>query len=79
LGGLFGRGRAEKDEETPAEEPAAAQPAADEPAAEPAPAEPLVPATFAPPASSDLGVTGLTRRQVRAQERIRTASVPVIT
>ncbi|MGC0370710.1 hypothetical protein [Microbacterium sp. SLBN-111] len=70
LGGLFGRGKAEKAEE---------EPAAEEPAAAPAPVEPLVPATFAPPSSSDLGVTGLTRRQVRAQERIRTASVPVIT
>ncbi|KSU55414.1 hypothetical protein [Microbacterium enclense] len=29
-------------------------------------------------ASADLGVAGLTRRQARAQEKIRTASVPVI-
>lgn len=31
-----------------------------------------------PDASADLGVAGLTRRQARAQEKIRTASVPVI-
>ncbi|MDQ1136809.1 hypothetical protein QE410_001608 [Microbacterium sp. SORGH_AS 1204] len=38
------------------------------------------PAAFGsyPDASADLGVAGLTRRQARAQEKIRTASVPVI-
>jgi hypothetical protein len=75
LGGLFGRGKADKAEE----EAAAGEPAAEEPPAEPTPVEPPVPATFDPPTGSDLGVAGLTRRQVRAQERIRTASVPVIT
>lgn len=43
-------------------------------AAEPAP---LAPAPL-PDTSVDLGVNALTRRQARAQERIRTASVPVI-
>lgn len=43
-------------------------------AAEPAP---LAPAPL-PDTAVDLGVTALTRRQARAQERIRTASVPVI-
>jgi hypothetical protein len=53
----------------------------------PAPAAPLpraaVPAVVAPlptpDAQVDLGVAPLTRRQAREQERIRTASVPVIT
>ncbi|WP_367726713.1 hypothetical protein [Microbacterium sp. LMI1-1-1.1] len=47
------------------------------------------PVSFAPPMTDagldlgvgglDMGVGGLTRRQVRAQEKIRTASIPVIT
>ncbi|MFE1645182.1 hypothetical protein ACFM35_06380 [Microbacterium sp. P01] len=53
----------------------------------PAPAVPLARAAEpidlapapAPDASVDLGVNPLTRRQARQQERIRTASVPVIT
>ena len=44
-------------------------------AAEPAPVAPAP----APDASVDLGASPLTRRQARQQERIRTASVPVIT
>ena len=70
FGGLFGRGRAEAApvDETPAVD---AEPA-------PAPAPPIVPASFPPADGGDLGVTGLTRRQARAQERIRTASVPII-
>jgi hypothetical protein len=50
------------------------------PAPLPRPAEPV--AVAAPPvadSSVDLGVSPLTRRQARQQERIRTASVPVIT
>ncbi len=39
----------------------------------------LLPAPPAPDRSVDLGVAPLTRRQARQQERIRTASVPVIT
>ena len=39
----------------------------------------VVPPAPAPDASVDLGVSPLTRRQARQQERIRTASVPVIT
>jgi len=43
-------------------------------------AEPVfLPEPPAPDLSVDLGVTPLTRRQARQQERIRTASVPVIT
>jgi hypothetical protein len=46
----------------------------------PRPAEPVaVPPAPAPDASVDLGASPLTRRQARQQERIRTASVPVIT
>jgi hypothetical protein len=54
----------------------------------PAPASAPLPRAAVPPAigdapvadaSVDLGVTPLTRRQARQQERIRTASVPVIT
>ena len=53
----------------------------------PVPAAPLprpadlvdVPPAPVPDASVDLGVSPLTRRQARQQERIRTASVPVIT
>lgn len=56
-------------------------------AATPPPAAPLARAAtpaFSPPAPMpdahvDLGVSPLTRRQAREQERIRTASVPVIT
>ncbi|MBM3714794.1 MAG: hypothetical protein FJW64_03500, partial [Actinobacteria bacterium] len=59
----------------------------DEPTMTPAgPSAPLAraaaPVSFAPPmtdAGLDMGVGGLTRRQVRAQEKIRTASIPVIT
>jgi len=65
--------------------PVAAPPAAPPPApvtAAPFP-RPAEPATVAPapvPDSAvDLGVSPLTRRQARQQERIRTASVPVIT
>lgn len=44
------------------------------------PAEPvIVPPAPAADASVDLGASPLTRRQARQQERIRTASVPVIT
>ncbi|GAA2013927.1 hypothetical protein [Microbacterium ulmi] len=39
----------------------------------------VVPEPPVPDASVDLGVSPLTRRQARQQERIRTASVPVIT
>ena len=46
----------------------------------PKPAVPVaVPPAPVPDASVDLGVSPLTRRQARQQERIRTASVPVIT
>lgn len=64
--------------------PAPSVPSADAPTAIIAPlpraAEPVVipPAPMAD-ASVDLGTAPLTRRQVRQQERIRTASVPVIT
>jgi hypothetical protein len=56
----------------PTEEPVAPTPAPLPRAADPAPVAP------APEAPVDLGVSPLTRRQARAQERIRTASVPVI-
>ena len=57
------------------------------PVAPPSPAAPLaraaepvlLPEPPAPDRSVDLGVAPLTRRQARQQERIRTASVPVIT
>jgi hypothetical protein len=39
----------------------------------------IVPDPPVPDAAVDLGVSPLTRRQARQQERIRTASVPVIT
>lgn len=70
FGGLFGRGKAEA---APVDE-------APEPRDDPAPvvAQPIVPASFPAADGGDLGVTGLTRRQARAQERIRTASVPII-
>ncbi|MEU1970536.1 hypothetical protein ABZ477_02675 [Microbacterium sp. NPDC019599] len=46
----------------------------------PRPAEPVVlPEPPGPDRAVDLGVSPLTRRQARQQERIRTASVPVIT
>lgn len=46
----------------------------------PRPATPVVvPPAPGPDASVDLGVSPLTRRQARQQERIRTASVPVVT
>lgn len=82
------------DEETPSadDEPAAAdgltgtadeESSASSPSAPAAPSadRPMPPAAFAPPTADapDLGVSGLTRRQARAQERIRTAAVPVIT
>ncbi|MBW9094761.1 hypothetical protein JNB62_13795 [Microbacterium jejuense] len=62
----------------PTPPPAAVVPA---PAAPfPRPAEPAaVPPAPVADASVDLGVSPLTRRQARQQERIRTASVPVIT
>ncbi|MGP3536563.1 hypothetical protein ACTU3I_17350 [Microbacterium sp. RD1] len=67
----------------PAEDTEAVAPPAPEPTPAPTPlprpAEPVSvgPAPLAD-ASVDLGVSPLTRRQARAQERIRTASVPVI-
>ncbi|GAA5029631.1 hypothetical protein ACFQRL_07695 [Microbacterium fluvii] len=71
------------------DEPSAAD-AAVEPAVEEAPApvaaplpraaEPaVIPPAPTPDAAVDLGTSPLTRRQARQQERIRTASVPVIT
>jgi len=72
----------------PASDTNAAEPAKAPALAEaPAPAVPLpraaVPVVAPPPptpdAQVDLGVSPLTRRQAREQERIRTASVPVIT
>jgi len=64
--------------------PAPSVPSADAPTAIIAPlpraAEPVViPPAPSADASVDLGTAPLTRRQVRQQERIRTASVPVIT
>src|SRR5690348_13855958 len=67
---------------TSAAEPNAAPPPVAVPAAAPLPraAEPVaVPEPPVPDAAVDLGVSPLTRRQARQQERIRTASVPVIT
>ncbi len=56
--------------------------AATEPAAGDEPAAPaLRPAVFDSPftdAGAEFGVSGLTRRQARAQEKIRTAAVPII-
>ncbi|MFS0732914.1 hypothetical protein ABC304_13045 [Microbacterium sp. 1P10UB] len=61
-----------------AAEPSA--PVAAAPAPLPRPAAPVeVAPAPVPDASVDLGVAPLTRRQARQQERIRTASVPVIT
>ncbi len=78
--------------ETPAAEAAPAEPAApvepstDETTDVAAPSAPLAraaaPVSFAPPLTDDgidQGVSGLTRRQARAQEKIRTASIPVVT
>lgn len=60
--------------------PAPVVPAAVSPAPFPRPAEPVaVPPAPIADAAVDLGVSPLTRRQARQQERIRTASVPVIT
>ncbi|MCC4248992.1 MULTISPECIES: hypothetical protein [Microbacterium] len=81
LGGLFGRGRADKPETEPEEasapvdeQPTASSETAPVTASEP----PALPDAFVPADGAGLGVTGLTRRQARAQERIRTASVPII-
>ncbi|MEV7875700.1 hypothetical protein [Microbacterium sp. NPDC089188] len=63
-------------EEAPAEEEASVPAPAEEPAT---PA--LRPAVFDSPfadAGAEFGVSGLTRRQARAQEKIRTAAVPII-
>ena len=66
---------AESAEQTQVDPPA---PAAAAPL--PRPAEPIiVPPPPVPDAAVDLGISPLTRRQARQQERIRTASVPVIT
>lgn len=66
----------------PTPPPAAVSPAAPAPTPAPFP-RPAEPAVIAPApvadSSVDLGVSPLTRRQARQQERIRTASVPVIT
>ena len=60
--------------------PSAIAPAPETPAPFPRPAEPAdVPPPPVPDSAVDLGVSPLTRRQARQQERIRTASVPVIT
>lgn len=60
-------------DDAPAEPPVVAAPL-------PRPAAPVeVPPAPATDASVDLGASPLTRRQARQQERIRTASVPVIT
>jgi hypothetical protein len=71
---------------TPIVNPDATQPAEPEPtpAASPAPlahaaAPTILPPAPGPDAGVDLGVSALTRRQAREQERIRTASIPVIT
>src|SRR4051812_36527968 len=64
-------------EGTPSSQP---QPAPSPVAPLPRAAAPIaVPAAPVPDAAVDLGVSPLTRRQARQQERIRTASVPVIT
>lgn len=83
---------ADADERVAAESPDVTTPVEDgteapvEPAAS-APSAPLareaapsaVPAAPRPDASVDLGVSPLTRRAAREQERIRTASIPVVT
>ncbi len=62
-----------------AESDAGAAPVPQPSAPLPRPAEPVVvSAPAAPEASIDLGARALTRRQARQQERIRTASVPII-
>jgi hypothetical protein len=62
----------------PTPPPAAIAPVSSAPL--PRPAEPaVVPPAPVADSSVDLGVSPLTRRQARQQERIRTASVPVIT
>jgi len=63
-------------EQPPAPSPRAAEPdASPEPVAPPeTPAEPA-----APPTTADDGSRPLTRREIRQRERLRTASVPVIT
>jgi hypothetical protein len=61
----------ERDEPKPVETPSAPLPRAAAPA--------VVPPAPRPDASVDLGVSPLTRRAAREQERIRTASIPVIT
>jgi hypothetical protein len=69
--------------EAPSSESEAAAPTRPEPAPAPAPlprAAAPAPVSAVPLAEADvdLGVSPLTRRQARAQERIRTASVPII-
>lgn len=60
--------------------PSPAEPAQPAAAPLPRPAAPvIVPAAPVADSAVDLGVSPLTRRQARQQERIRTASVPVIT
>lgn len=78
---------AESQTAEPVEAAAPEAPEAPAPVEPPAPAVPLpraaAPVVAPPPptpdAQVDLGVSPLTRRQAREQERIRTASVPVIT
>jgi hypothetical protein len=83
LGGLFGRKADKPEDGESTREPAPVDEAATVPT-EPADSDSvpveqhIVPASFPPSDAGDLGVTGLTRRQARAQERIRTASVPII-
>ena len=67
---------------TPADEPEHVEPKPVEPAPTPLPraaAPAIVPPAPRPDASVDLGVSPLTRRAAREPERIRTASIPVIT
>lgn len=68
-------------EAAPSVEESPAEPVVPSPPAHLArPAQPVsIPEPPTPDASVDLGVSPLTRRQARQQERIRTASVPVIT
>ena len=63
----------------PDPQPPAAEPVAPSDSRPRAATPVVVPPAPAPDASVDLGVSPLTRRQARQQERIRTASVPVIT
>ncbi len=70
---------AEEHSEPEAEAPEVEADAPESPAPFARPAEPaVIAAPPVPDAAVDLGVAPLTRRQARAQERIRTASVPVI-